>query len=268
MSVCNDLNTLLGGGIDYDWRYARPAVQKSLEMVQALICSDNTAFVDAGTLPVDFAETGWPDGLPVKEDAPVLYVIEGLEVWVVPNLPSADIGTIPATPGTGTSWIRVTATSGRETGEIIAYSGSSAPQGWLLCDGSAVSRATYATLFAVIGTTYGVGDGSTTFNLPDLRGRTLIGLDNLGGSSANRVTDAAADSLGGTAGSEEHVLTIEEMPNHTHTYVRVLSTGGDRTIPAGGTANYSSAAATSAIGGGLPHANMQPYMAVNYLVKT
>lgn len=60
-------------------------------------------------------------------------------------------------------------------GSEIAYAGSAAPTGWLLEDGSAVSRTTYATLFAVIGTTYGAGDGSTTFNVPDSRGRAAIG---------------------------------------------------------------------------------------------
>jgi microcystin-dependent protein len=100
--------------------------------------------------------------------------------------------------------------------------GATQPTGWLVCNGQAVSRATYAALFAVIGTTFGSGDGSTTFNVPDARGRVLIGLDNLGASqawdngSANRITDSAADSLGGTGGAEEIVLTSAQMPTHTH----------------------------------------------------
>lgn len=267
MSVCNDLSGLIGNGVDYEWSHARNTVQKSLELLQAVVCVDNTALVDSGTDPEDFIELGWPDGLPDKEDSPVLYVIEGLEVWVCPNLPAADVGTNPATPGTGTSWIKMTARFSRETGEIIAYSGSSEPQGWLFCDGRAVSRATYATLFAVIGETYGVGDGGTTFNLPDLRGRIPMGLDNLGGTSANRVTASEADTLGGASGFEEHTLLVEEMPSHQHSYSRLASGLGDRTQPAGGTIG-SSTANTGSAGGGLPHNNMQPYLAVNYLVKT
>lgn len=110
------------------------------------------------------------------------------------------------------------------TGALIAYAGTTAPAGWLLCYGQAVSRTTYADLFALTGTVYGVGDGSTTFNLPDYRGRALVGLDNLGGSSANRITSAQADSLNNTGfGSETdagtngttgaHTLTAAEIPS-------------------------------------------------------
>lgn len=73
-------------------------------------------------------------------------------------------------------------------GLISPYGGSTAPNSaWLLCYGQAVSRSTYSALFAVVGTSFGVGDGSTTFNLPDLRGRVPVGIDNLGGSAANTI---------------------------------------------------------------------------------
>src|SRR5688572_13958247 len=94
------------------------------------------------------------------------------------------------------------------TGIAVPYAGSSAPTDWLLCDGSAVSRTTYANLFAVIGTTYGSGDGSTTFNLPDLRGRTVAGKDNMGGAAANRITSGgsgiAGTTLGAVGGTQTH----------------------------------------------------------------
>ena len=70
-----------------------------------------------------------------------------------------------------------------EIGEVKMYAGSTAPQGWLMCDGSAVSRNTYARLFEIIGTTYGAGDGETTFNLPDLRGRVVTGVGTLSGNT-------------------------------------------------------------------------------------
>ena len=76
-------------------------------------------------------------------------------------------------------------------GAILAYSGASAPTGWVLCDGAAISRTTYATLFANIGTNFGAGDGSTTFNVPDLRGRVLVGKDDMGGVAASRVTSGS-----------------------------------------------------------------------------
>ena len=88
-------------------------------------------------------------------------------------------------------------------GIVEVFAGSTVPTGFLLCDGSAVSRDTYATLFAVIGTTYGPGDGSTTFNLPDLSGRVVIGT-------------SQSHALGSTGGSETVTLTESELPVHTH----------------------------------------------------
>lgn len=74
------------------------------------------------------------------------------------------------------------------TGALLAFAGATAPAGWLLCDGSNISRSTYASLFGVLGTSYGAGDGSTTFALPDLRGRLPAGKDDMGGSSAGRLS--------------------------------------------------------------------------------
>lgn len=96
----------------------------------------------------------------------------------------------------------------RMPGEVTLWTGSSAPAGWLVCNGTAVSRVSYAALFAVIGTTYGIGDGSTTFNLPDLKGRVAVGQNG---------ADAAFDALGETGGEKAHTLTQTEMPSHTHT---------------------------------------------------
>lgn len=87
-------------------------------------------------------------------------------------------------------------------GTVIDYAGSSVPDGWLECDGSAVSRTTYAALFAVLGTTWGSGNGSTTFNLPNLGGRVAIG--------------KGSRNVGATGGAETHTLTVNEMPSHTH----------------------------------------------------
>ena len=92
-------------------------------------------------------------------------------------------------------------------GIMMGYGGATAPSQWLLCDGTAVSRATYSALFSAIGVAYGVGNGSTTFNLPDYRGRVMVGLSS---------TDADFDTLGGKYGSKTHTLTTAQMPVHTH----------------------------------------------------
>jgi len=89
------------------------------------------------------------------------------------------------------------------TGTIVAYAGASAPAGWLFCHGQAVSRTTYARLFAVIGTTYGAGDGSTTFNLPDLRQRFPLG----------KAVSGTGSTLGATGGAIDHTHSV---PSHTH----------------------------------------------------
>lgn len=95
------------------------------------------------------------------------------------------------------------------TGVITAFGGSNAPNGWLSCDGSAVSRTAQAILFSVIGVTYGVGDGSTTFNLPDFRSRMILG--------AGQGASLSLRSLGDTGGFENITLAITNLPSHTHT---------------------------------------------------
>ena len=142
------------------------------------------------------------------------------------------------------------------TGSIIMYGAATAPTGWLLCDGSAVSRTTYADLFAVIGTTFGVGNGSTTFNLPNLRNRFVVGA----GASYNN---------NDTGGEATHVLTIEEMPAHSHAIATVgegIGTGFyvSQWNPAGSTVSRS----TSSVGGGQAHNNLPPYIGLTFIIKT
>ena len=102
-------------------------------------------------------------------------------------------------------------------GVVVPFAGSTSPAGWLLCFGQAVSRTTYAGLFATISTTYGSGDGSTTFTLPDLRGRVVAGEDDMGGTAASRLTAAGSGitgtTLGATGGTQTHTLTEAQIPS-------------------------------------------------------
>lgn len=93
------------------------------------------------------------------------------------------------------------------TGTLIPFAGAVAPSGWLMCEGQALSRTTYVNLYNVIGTKFGAGDGSTTFNVPNLKGKVVVGVDS---------TDSDFATLGSTGGAKEHTLTVSEMPTHTH----------------------------------------------------
>lgn len=149
-------------------------------------------------------------------------------------------------------------------GAIMPFGSNTIPENWLLCDGSAVSRTTYQYLFNTIGTTYGSGDGFTTFNLPDLRGKVVVGLDS---------NDASFDVLGETGGEKTHTLTIAEMPSHRHdlTYVKSLQLPLDESGVSGFNSNNTGAVtkidATQAKGGGQAHNILQPYIVQNYIIK-
>ena len=175
--------------------------------------------------------------------------------------------------GTG----KITSTTGHVfiSGMLVPYAGTSAPTGWLFCYGQAVSRTTYADLFSAISTTYGSGDGSSTFNLPDLRGRTVAGKDDMGGSSANRLTDQSGglngDTLGDTGGAETRTLTTAQMPSHNHTQRHNgLSGGISNQMQTGGGAlgQSNSVNTTTNTGGGDAHNNVQPTIILNYIIKT
>jgi len=149
---------------------------------------------------------------------------------------------------------------------VIIDTGAVTPVGYLPCDGSAVSRTTYDQLFAVIGTTYEAGNGSTTFNIPNLKGRIPIGVDS---------SQTEFDELGETGGTKTHTLTEGEIPGHAHGFsdLRGSGTGAQSTGYSGigtGTDNSSTPTAvqTDSVGGGQAHQNLQPYITLNYIIKT
>lgn len=177
-------------------------------------------------------------------------------------------GRLPAVDGS-----QLTGLGAVPSGVVVPFAGSSAPTGWLLCYGQAVSRTTYAVLFGAIGTTFGAGDGSTTFNLPDLRGRVAAGVDNMGGTAANRITSGgsgiAGTTLGATGGAETVTLTVAQMPSHSHSYNAGASSSA--TMPNCtpiGTSSPPSGQTTGKAGGGGAHNNMPPAMMLNFIIRT
>jgi len=190
-------------------------------------------------------------------------------------------------------------------GAVMPYAGSSAPTGYLLCDGSEVQIGAYSSLFSIIGYTYRPAvllTGKNTFALPDLRGRFPLGRDNMdngttvpdknnpnvlidaGGGSANRVTDVTADTLGSGSGSETRTLSVSNLPDHKHTlssgqadYFAIgrpgLTTDTNGVSPPG-PQSTSAGLAVPNTGGVIssttsqPLSVMNPYQTINYIIYT
>jgi microcystin-dependent protein len=144
-------------------------------------------------------------------------------------------------------------------------SSSGTPTGYLLADGAAVSRTTYSALFTAIGTTWGAGNGSTTFNLPDYRGKTIVGAGQ-GTGLTNRTTGQAF-------GAETHTLSQSEMPSHSHNFYgpqtgQSFESGPNNVWFVGGYPSGSHNNATSVLGSDAPHNNMQPSAVSRIFIKT
>ncbi len=206
----------------------------------------------------------------------------------------------------GSVWLvggRLSGGSSAPVGSLTVFAGSAAPIGWLLCDGAAVSRTTYAALFAVLGTTYGAGDGSTTFNVPNLQNRVPVGS---GGTYARGVTGGASTvtlTTGqipshdhGSSGDHGHGSTGDHghgsVGDHQHTVFN--DNVGETAASGSGTASLAFSAGTqltsaegghshsnagshshsnagshthSGVGGGGSHENMPPFVALPYIVR-
>lgn len=186
---------------------------------------------------------------------------------------------------TGTSGAPVwtPAIVGNPPGTMIDFAGTAVPLGYLACDGSAVSRTTYAALFTAIGVAWGNGDGVTTFNLPNLNRRTTVGSGGTG-------TSTLGNAVGNTGGEEAHTQAVTEMPSHTHTanvndpgHIHTLNTvsgggGGQPILNMGASGSIQGATTLSAttgitvtntnMGGGNPFNVIQPSAVVLKCIKT
>ena len=224
------------------------------------------------------------DGIYHPDTGEVGFALDGEEGFLM-QAPSATVGS-GLTGADGAVLLPL--------GTVWDFAGSTAPSGWFLCYGQAISRTTYSELFTVIGTTYGAGDSSTTYNLPDLRGRSISGKDNMGGSAAGRITSAGSGidglTLGASGGTQTHALTVGELAAHSHsgtsddqsndhTHTQIASTsigsysGGGSNGPlgfgsqTGGTSQgHTHTFTTNDAGSNTAHQNMQPTMIMNKII--
>jgi microcystin-dependent protein len=147
------------------------------------------------------------------------------------------------------------------SGMIVQSASASIPAGYLLCDGSAVSRTIYSALFSAIGTIFGAGDGSTTFNVPDMRGRSPLG--------AGTGTGLSPRALGNTGGEEAHQLTVAELASHSHALQEHPLTGTAVPPPLDAAdALPHIINSTGSTGNDVAHNTMHPFLVTNFLIKT
>lgn len=213
--------------------------------------------------------------------------IDGLSSWVLEDKYDY-VKLLAVTGGWQVLEVRGSLADGVPPGAGFDWWGTTAPSGYLLCYGQAISRTTYAKLFKRLGTTFGTGDGSTTFNLPDKRGRVSVGKDDMGGSSADRLTGLSGglngDTLGAAGGVETHTLATGEIPSHRHFVANTgtgigtqvdaatavnqsASLGGNSSYELGGSATAATVGLSSLTGGGGAHNNVQPSIVANYIIK-
>jgi len=169
----------------------------------------------------------------------------------------------------------LTGIEGIPTATIVPWSSASVPTGFLECDGAAVSRSTYSALFAIVGTTYGAGDGASTFNVPNLTDKIAMGKSNNKAlaSTGGAETVQTSGNVGGSTGN--HTLSTPEIPGHSH------PGGATSGYPAYGNSPSARPANTGSAGGGGSHSHnmsanftgdstsvLQPYLTIIYIIKT
>lgn len=166
----------------------------------------------------------------------------------------------------GGAWAQLAAGPQTPAGSVVAFAGAVAPAGWLLCDGSAISRTTFSSLFAAIGTANGIGNGSTTFNLPDYRGQFLRGVSGASTKDPDRASRTAM-AAGGNAGNNVGSVQDYQVQSHSHSVsIDGYNATSNNNIAAGGLAIQNTKVFNTAAVGGNETRPTNAY--VNWIIKT
>lgn len=254
--------------------------------VQKVYVIDATELTTGDTYTMTVKPSGGGTGVEFTDSLRAIIYCDGTDMDLVSsNVPQngSIVSSMFATGAVNTSAIATSAVTYEKLadnartpiGTVNAYAGSTAPTGWLLCAGQAVSRTTYADLFAVISTTYGNGDGSTTFNLPDLRGRYVAGKDDMGGSAAGRLVNPylAGNTLGAGGGQQDVNVSAGTLPTLNTTIspssgniARVQGLSGGIPVYR---SDFNITGSTTGSGNGSEDlTNVPPSLVLNYIIKT
>lgn len=192
------------------------------------------------------------------------------------TITNSGTGGLNVIPGSGGFKVDSQILTGRNIGDYVIVSGSTLPPLCVWANGQNLNRTTYAAYFASVGTTYGAGDGSTTFGTPDVRGRVIAGKDDMGGSAANRLTGLSGGVngavLGAAGGAQTHVLTIAQLAAHKHTKTGTGRYGANRQTysswqPSAGDSDWQTQTLeTDNAGSDEAHNNVQPTIIGNVAI--
>lgn len=258
--------------------FTDPVTSETITVISEATAVDFSGHVDGSNLEIDAIAPGYVDGGSEVGD---IVIIRPTTQWAdevadVLDASHEDDGSLKAdAPITGN---QPTLDLVTPVGSILDYAGTAAPTGWLLCYGQALDATAdpeYQALYDVIGNTFG-GTNNTNFVVPDLRGRVVAGQDDMGGSSANRLTGASGgvngDTFGAAGGAETHTLTEAQMPAHTHNWTSgqantIRNDGGSVNGVALNNAGYNISNATTSTGSSSAHNNVQPTIILNKIIK-
>lgn len=255
--------------------FTDPITSETITVISEATAVDFIGHVDGSNLEIDTIAPGYVDGGSEVGDIIIIRPTTqwGDNVADVLDVSHEDDGKLkPNAPINGN---QPTLDLITPVGSILDFAGTSAPTGWLLCYGQALDATAdpeYQDLFDVIGNTFG-GTNNTNFVVPDLRGRVVAGQDDMGGSSANRLTGASGgvngDTFGAAGGAETHTLQTTEIPSHGHNVpaLATASGGGGYNVAVSSSSAAGGNVGTTSTGGGGAHNNVQPTIILNKIIK-